>query len=797
MKTKTQKRHITALKILSAFLLPWLAGQLFGQTPRTARQQGNVVPDNQEVVMLEEFSVREVVDGSYDAVDTMLGSRVNTEVRNLPYNVNVVTSEFIRDFAAYDIDEELAYTSSFSMGQSNDTEYTLRGISISLQLRNGFRAEVLRGAVNTERVEVIKGPAAAIFGQTAPGGIVNTVTKRPKERFSGRTRFAFGSYEHTRAELELTGPLGSKDGGGIFKDTYYLITLGDYRRKFEQDFTFTDQAQGSITLTKRLGPNTMLTLDGEYIHVDSLRRDAVPYNQIQINGAWRFTDFAEDLLTFNTNSPDAFTERNQGVAYLTFEHRFNRVWSMKTAVNYAQARVIHFNYVGINSARGVPGDPVDRRRVGDGAREPEHATQGRYLYGFQNDLLARFNTGSVEHQMLLTVDFTSIRNTRSNYRLASGNRTNPEYNVRPIYVDASDYFLRPFTPADYPRANTASDNLTEIYGTFLRYQIAAFSGRLIAMAGVRYDYTAVNIEQKTKVPSVFDIYNKDAFTPQIGMNFKITENFTLYANRSTSFIAPTAGGAYVRVDQKIRLDNEEGLGYEFGIKGELFDRQLHFTLAGFYIDRDHVRSTEVEWLPVDENGDGVPDVDPEGNPIYDFDTITRTDGLERSKGVEFDFNWKFGRSLQLFGGYCFVDSYIVRAGRDLDAVGRRPRSSPEHRFSAGLRYAFPRQFLDGLVVTLGAVYMGESPAYNPVSGGVAGDDNYVRSHNGARDIMIPSYITWNAGIGYRFRLGRFIGKNLTHGIQVNFKNIFDNTYIASNSRTADRFTVMGTYSVSF
>jgi iron complex outermembrane recepter protein len=745
---------------------------------------------NDELVTLPEFSVRAEQDGSYDAPDSLIGSRVKTEIRNLPYNLNVVTAEFIRDFAAFNIDEELAYTSSFSQGQSNDTEYTLRGISVQNQLRNGFRAEVLRGTVNTERVEVIKGPAAAIYGQAQPGGVINTVTKRPKTTFGGNVRASFGNYDQRRGEVELTGPLAAESGRGLFRNTYALFTLANYYRTYEQDYTFTDQLQGSLTLTKKFSPDTALTFETEYIYIDSRRREAIPFNQETIAGRTLSTGLAIDLFNFYANTPDATTERKQGVGYLTFEHRFNHAVSMRTAANYGQARAFHFNYVGTNMALANP------RRIGT-AREPEHATQGRYTYGLQSDWIVRYRTRGLEHQTLATLDFASIRTTRSNVRLPTNLRNNPAFNIATLLVESPNYFLLPYSPANYPRVNTANDNLTEIYGAFVRHQISAFRGRLIAMGGLRYDYTAFDLKDKTTAVPAEDVYHADAITPQIGVNYRFTDDFIVYANRSESFIPPTSSGSATNINSGVRFKNEEGLGYEVGIKGSLFQQQLNFTLATYHIDRENVRTTEVELLPLLDSG-GLPVIDSStGQPVLTSQAIARTEGLERSKGIEFDFNWKVARALQLFGSFGYSDSFIVRAGRDLDAIGRRPRSSPAYRTGGGIRAALPKHILNGMVLTLGITYTGEAPILAPTSGGTASPDGFIRAHNGQRDILIPSYIVWNAGASYRFRTERQADKRLDHRIQVNLKNLFDRKYIATDARAADRFTIVGGYSVGF
>ncbi|MBM3851816.1 MAG: hypothetical protein FJ399_01530, partial [Verrucomicrobia bacterium] len=338
-----------------------------------------------EVVTLAEFNVTATQDGSYDASDTLTGSRVRTQIRDLPYALNVVTREFIQDFAAFELDEELAYTSSFSAGQSTGVDYNLRGITVNSLLRNGFRAAGLSGSISTARVEVIKGPSAAVYGQSAPGGAVNVISQRPKTQREGNLRLSLGSYSTRRAELELTGPVSTRHApaplAAVFKDTFYLFAVADYYREAEQDFVFDHQWQAAFTLMKKFGPDTSLTFETEYIIQHNLRELPLPYNIETIGGRQVATGLAYDLFGFYGASPDGTNWRRQGAGFVTFEHRFARGLSFRLAANHNQAQLTsHAVATGWSDALSNP-----RRLAG---REPEHHISGQYTWGVQSDFLA-------------------------------------------------------------------------------------------------------------------------------------------------------------------------------------------------------------------------------------------------------------------------------------------------------------------------------------------------------------------------------------------------------------------------
>src|SRR3954463_12537574 len=138
-------------------------------------------PSNDEAMQLSEFVVKVDTDNSYIASESVTGSRVATRIQDLPFSINVITSEFLNDFDLFDLDSNLAYTSSLS-GLDTQGNYNLRGFGATFQLRNGFYRLGLIDRVNVDRIEVIKGPNAAIYGQTSPAGMVNVITKRPTPR---------------------------------------------------------------------------------------------------------------------------------------------------------------------------------------------------------------------------------------------------------------------------------------------------------------------------------------------------------------------------------------------------------------------------------------------------------------------------------------------------------------------------------------------------------------------------------------------------------------------------------------
>ena len=180
---------------------------LSAQTTRPASSAA-AAPDA-ELVQLSEFTVKESSDNSYIASESVTGTRVATQIKDLPFSVSVVTSEFMNDFDFFDIASDMAYVANLN-GLDTQGNSNLRGYGATFYLRNGFYRLGLIDRINTDRIEVIKGPNAAIYGATSPAGLINVVTKKPRfDTFSERATVTAGSQDMLRGEINVNTPLGS------------------------------------------------------------------------------------------------------------------------------------------------------------------------------------------------------------------------------------------------------------------------------------------------------------------------------------------------------------------------------------------------------------------------------------------------------------------------------------------------------------------------------------------------------------------------------------------------------------
>jgi outer membrane receptor for monomeric catechols len=187
---------------------------LFGTASLSRAQTAptNVPRDSGEAVTLSAFTVQADGDRGYAASETLTGSRVATKIIDLPYTVNVLTSEFLADFAIFELDDTLTQIGSFT-GLNSGGGFTLRGFASTSQLRDGFFRLGRFGASNVDRIEIIKGSNAAIYGRTSPGGMMNMISKQPKSREGYSLGLNVGNFNLLRGSVEATGPVYTGDAG--------------------------------------------------------------------------------------------------------------------------------------------------------------------------------------------------------------------------------------------------------------------------------------------------------------------------------------------------------------------------------------------------------------------------------------------------------------------------------------------------------------------------------------------------------------------------------------------------------
>ena len=766
-------------------------------TPTCLAAQAAATPRNsEEVVRLTEFNVTASEDRGYAPAETMTGTRVATKIIDLPYTVNVLTAEFFEDFAIFELADNIVQIGSFT-GLDIGGGFNLRGFSSSFQLRDGFFRLGRYGSSNIDRMEIIKGSNAAIYGRSSPGGMVNMISKAPKSRENQKLTFNYGSYGTERVTLEATGPVASSSLG----TTSYLVTASHYQRDFGQEYSRNRNYEYYGALKHTFPDSSNLLIAAEYL---------LQMRHAPLNGAPLVTDqkgtasvnddeavgYAWSLAGVNPFGPNS--ELNRGYSGLTanYDKRIDEVWSFRASANYYLVRRWDYNQnTGWGSLIVNPANAASPITSARGAI-PQKGLIFEDGGGIQGDVLAKYWTGNrqIEHRTLAAIDINDYYRWDPTRQFA--NASNPDivaWNaVRTVRLDPLT--LLPSSPVAYfPKwfqwgqevATRIRKQRVTVLGGLVRHQAALFNGRLLAYAGARYDTVRFRHREFIPVPTNFAVgqlidKQLSALKPNFGVNYKLTNSLRFFVNYSESYFVPQseATATVNSSDYKSEIAN----GWDYGFKGSLLNDRLTFTLSGFYAIRENVQVTDLEETPPGS-----------GNYL----TVSRREGNQLVRGYEFDFNWRLTDTLSAGGSWGHVYSIYTDYGSAFPlAVGRRVQGVSPVNGGAYLKWAPSTGPLKGFSGNIGVSHVGPTPTEAPNAG-----DTYVTAANGQRVVSrstyqwrlrVPGYTLWNVGVRYRLPTRK---SAYDHTFAINVNNALDQDYVRANRLLGEERSVFLTYTL--
>src|SRR5688572_4536670 len=314
-----------------------IAAMTFSSLPAQTAPTRPPARAQEEVLTLSEFSVQADPERGYIASETLTGSRVRTPIIDLPYTVNVLTSEFFEDFALFELADNLVHIGSFT-GLDIGGGFTLRGFGATSQLRDGFYRLGRYGSSNVDRTEIIKGSNAAVYGRTSPGGMINMISKQPKDKERQEIELTIGDYDTKRATIESTGPLFRNRAG----KTSYILTLSLYEKGFDIDWARNRNQEYYGAVRHTFDDNSSLLLQAEFfLQARRAPNSAAPLITDNKGTATNVDDevigYAKNLIEYNAFGPNSELDRGNTSFTGTYEKKISEVWSGRVAGSYFRA----------------------------------------------------------------------------------------------------------------------------------------------------------------------------------------------------------------------------------------------------------------------------------------------------------------------------------------------------------------------------------------------------------------------------------------------------------------------------
>ena len=574
-----------------------------------------------------------VPDG-YDIEKTRSATKTETPLIDVPQTVTVLSREQLDDQGVESLNDALRYVPGVVLGQGEGhrDQITLRGQSTTADFfLDGLRddAQYYRSLYNIDRVEVLKGANALIFGRGGGGGVINRVSKAP-EFNKTRTDLAggFDSFGGWSLAADLDQPL-SENFAARLNATYE--DFANHRDLYHGHFTGI-----APTLGWQLGEATRLVLGYEYADDQRVTDRGVPsFAGSPLHG---YDD------TFFGSPAANHSAVTAHIARARLDHDFSDGLSGNLSGQYA-----HYDkYYGNVYARS----PATATTV---ELEGYNSDTIRENWIVQGNLVWQGETAGLGHQLLLGFEasdqLTDAKRSEAAFGAAAASR---------ITVPLAQRLTLP--TVTFGASSRSSLSKVRALSAYVQDQIDL--GELVKVVlGLRYD--DFRITSTNRVNSFRATRSDGKWSPRAGLIIKPRENVSLYASYAKSFL-PQSGDQFTVLDATTAsLAPEEFRNLEAGVKWDLTER-LTFTAAAFQIDRTNTRAND---------------------PITGV--VVQT-GKSRTKGFELAAVGQIAKGLQVTLGYTLQDGEIVSTTAAAPA-GQALAQLPRHQFSAWGRYDFTDQ----------------------------------------------------------------------------------------------------------
>ncbi|MGD1839525.1 MAG: TonB-dependent siderophore receptor [Thermonemataceae bacterium] len=642
---------------------------------------------------LQEVEIVGRSETSYKPDVTFAGTRTGAQVKDVPQSIAVINKEIIRDQGLFRIEEVAANVSGVTKTRDAD-RFISRGFNVRQDYINGNRAlfapDFSSSSIATqyERVEFIKGPAAALFGNSSPGGVVNAVTKKPLRENRADATISYGSFNTQRATFDITGPI---------KEDETLL----YRMNFawENAESFRDFQQNRVTL---FAPS-----------ISYLPDEKTRFN-LDIVGTFSDDDAGVDrgmpvlqgdlfALPINFSTAEPYDNRQNSSILLTASgtHEFTEALSINASYTRSD---FDQNFLETRSANEFTPDGSELiRTVNDRLTEGSSNFITAYL-------VAKFNTGIFKHETVLGADYyetsldirnrTAIGETNGVPNLVFENRTTFD-NLSVLQINLSEFQTTEIIESSYR-------------GAYVQDLITA--GKFKILLGLRYE----DLDQNTLLGDGFELtgnIDNQVWLPRAGVTYALNNNVNLFVSYTQSFSPQAVPLGVNALDPGQAFDPLTSDQIELGTKSTFFDNRLLAQVSLYTINR---------------TGRLIQDPNSGGGLIRLLQV-----GDEVSRGVELDFSGSVTENITLTANYAFNEVEVLDDQEGITQL-ELANNNPQHTASFWGKYTFTTGFLNNLGLGLGARYVSESQVIDTTPGRTVDR------------LVFEEYFLLNAALFYRY-----------------------------------------------
>lgn len=632
---------------------------------------------------------------------------------------STVTNELLKSQMVTNFDDALKNATGVeqlwtSTGRGGDGAgyFALRGFSVQPQLVNGLPG-LTNGTINPaniERIEVLKGPSATLFGNAVSsyGGLINVVTKKPYVGTGGELSFTSGTYGFNQMVGDFNTALSKEDNiyfrlntaytteqsfqDAGFRKSFFVAPSLSYKVNNKLSFSF----YGEITQAEQTNP-TFLFLNR------SAPTEAANLEELGYNNKLSFT--SNDLSLLNPT-------QNYRVE---MDYKWSDTWKSQTLLSKSSTSTKgYYSYL---FDYGILGNNTFSRFI----NKQNANTQTTDI---QQNFIGDFKIASLRNRVVIGLDYFNETQTNNSTGYAFYG------NITPSGGANGD---NPFTPAvetdTFPLSTSGVDAVLETQGvgntkskshiySLYASDVINFTDKLSAMVGLRLDH----FDNEGDVTDTEDDYNQTTLSPKFGIVFQpILNQLSIFGNYQNGFtnVSPQLVGNPDNGPQTLQtFDPEQANQLEFGVKTNLFNNRLNATLSYYNIKvKDRVIT----------------------DPASPFNKIQG--GEVVSKGFEIELSANPVNGLNIRAGFSTNDSETTKSDNN-EILNKRPlEAGPKNTYNFWANYEFQEGSLDGFGLGFGINGASERFAINYTSTG---------------EFILPSYTIANASVFYqadKYRIG--------------------------------------------
>lgn len=655
-----------------------------------------------------------------------------------PQSVQVIGAEIIEQQQAIRLSEVIKNANGIYVGSARggaQESFFSRGYDMSANnmFKNGFRynAGSIPEVSGLEKVEFLKGGSALLYGNVAPGGILNLVTKTPSFKSGGEITMQAGSYSYYKPSIDFYGPLN--------KHIAYRFNASYENSESFRDYVKNERIYINPSFLFKVSDKTQITVQGDYLSADWTPDFGTGIIGKTILDLPRNTYYGALWSTGKTKSSSASVLVN---------HDFNNNWKLSFNSSFQSYNRTQKSTAQLNS--------IDAN--GNWKRGLTQADASEKIFGDQLNLQGTFNTGSIKHQIFTGVDYENSMAPSYTF----GFYANPN-GTKALTTEATainlfnyDYSTQSLTSPYSTRRTQLATTDTQRFGVYAQ-DLISITDYVKVLAGLRWSWQESEVttskEVIGKVNGVDAITTtldnatattgtknlNRAYSPKAGLVIQPNKDLSLFASYSNSF-TPNSGTTVDLQPLNPSIIDQ----FEVGIKKDFWQGILSTNVTAYQISNNNLAQTVLF------AADGVtPNVNTNLKELV---------GGTKGKGIEIDVTAKPTLGLNIIAGYSFNETKISKSSGTSGSlvIGDILARTPKHTANLSFFYKLPSGALKGL--TFGAIgnYIGDR------TGGW--NDRYVWTENKPvtapktytvtiedRDIPLKGYTTIDVSAGYEWK----------------------------------------------